>query len=290
MPPHLLNYFQDGFELSGCVSVLGILSRLSWDETICFAKSFLYDKEREDTIDFIRNVCIQQLNVKLGDEAEYHLRWFLLRLPPSANVGPAPRVTISAYNRPYPDVPNGDEDTSAGKIEVSIDVQPFNATNGWGWLEEALITSQESNLTFTTTQNYPSLSMCTPIETIVFTSTGNLPVVPSNSGPLKVFNNYNTPDGSISGINSLSSALVPILTDLIVPLDKGWEYKPYILYNPSVYRLMDMNSNNSINNIDIQVFWKSNLTGVLVPIYLDSQCSASMKIMFRRKKFNADSM
>jgi hypothetical protein len=134
MPPHLLNYFQDGFELSGCVSVLGILSRLSWDETICFAKSFLYDKEREDTIDFIRNVCIQQLNVKLGDEAEYHLRWFLLRLPPSANVGPAPRVTISAYNRPYPDVPNGDEDTSAGKIEVSIDVQPFNATNGWGWL------------------------------------------------------------------------------------------------------------------------------------------------------------
>jgi hypothetical protein len=137
MPPHLLNHFQDGFELSGCVSVLGILSRLSWDETLCFAKSFLYDKEREDTIDFIRNACIQQLNVKLGDEAESHLRWFLLRLPPSANVGPALRVTISARNRPNRDVPNGDEETSAGKIEFSIDVQPFNA-HGWGLLGSSL--------------------------------------------------------------------------------------------------------------------------------------------------------
>jgi hypothetical protein len=137
MPPHLLNHFQDGFELSGCVSVLGILSRLSWDETLCFARSFLYDKEREDTIDFIRNACIHQLNVKLGDEAESHLRWFLLRLPPSPNVGPALRVTISARNRPNRDVPNGDEETSAGKIEFSIDVQPFNA-NGWGWLGSSL--------------------------------------------------------------------------------------------------------------------------------------------------------
>jgi hypothetical protein len=146
--------------------------------------------------------------------------------------------------------------------------------------------SGQSCVIYSNTQNYPSLSLCTPIESIVFTSTGNLPVVPSNSGPLKVHNNYNTASGTQSGINSVSSALVPILTDLIVPLDKGWEYKPYILYNPSVYRLMDMNSNNSINNIDIQVFWKSNLTGALVPIYLDSQCSASMKIMFRRKHFD----
>ena len=151
-----------------------------------------------------------------------------------------------------------------------------------------LMPTEDTKITFTSTQNYPSLAMCTPIESIVFTSTGNLPVVPSNSGPLKVSNNYNTSDGTRSGINSLSSVIVPLLTDFIVPLNLGWEYKPYILYEPSVYRLMDMNSNSSLNHIDIQVFWKSNLTGVLVPIYLDSQCSASMKIMFRRKKFNVD--
>jgi hypothetical protein len=144
MPPHLINYFQDGFELSGCVSVLGILSRLSWDETLCFAKSFLYDKYREDTIDFIRNACIQQLNVKLGGEAESHLRRFLLRLPP-ANVGPAPMVRIRARNRPNRDIPNSDEDTSAGKIDFSINVQPFNA-NGWGWLDSEPITLEFDRL------------------------------------------------------------------------------------------------------------------------------------------------
>jgi hypothetical protein len=125
MPPQLIDNFLVGFA-NGFALV-----RWSWAETMRFAEFFWYEKEREETIDFIRNACIQQLNGELGDKAESHLRWFLLRLP--ANVGPAPMVRIrSASIRPRGNVSGGEEETSAGKIAFSISVLPFSA-NGWGW-------------------------------------------------------------------------------------------------------------------------------------------------------------
>jgi hypothetical protein len=128
MPPQLINDFLGGFA-HYIFSVFSLVRR-SWAETMWFAESFRYDKEREETIDFIRNACIQQLNGELGDKAESHLRRFLLRLP--ANVGPAPMVRISTSIRPSRNVSGGEEETSAGKIVFSIDVAPFKA-NGWGW-------------------------------------------------------------------------------------------------------------------------------------------------------------
>jgi hypothetical protein len=63
-----------------------------------------------------------------------------------------------------------------------------------------------------------------------------------------------------------------------------FSYKPNLLYNPSAeYRRISLTSNRPINNIDIQVFWR-NKRGELKPFYVWSGGSASIKILFEKKK------
>ena len=60
-------------------------------------------------------------------------------------------------------------------------------------------------------------------------------------------------------------------------------YKPNLIYSPSAEnRYIDMFGNNDISNIDINVFWKDQ-KGNLMPFYLQSGASASIKILFKLK-------
>ena len=131
------------------------------------------------------------------------------------------------------------------------------------------------------TQCYPSIPMCSPIQNIVFSTSGNLPVSNSQIGTPTIF----TSDGDCAtqgGADNIS----PILTDFIVPLTRGDEYSPKINYSPSVYRLLDMKGNAPLKTVDLQVYWKSKIDAKLHPLILGSQCGASCKIMFRKKQFN----
>jgi hypothetical protein len=131
------------------------------------------------------------------------------------------------------------------------------------------------------TQTYPSMPMCSPIQNIVFSTSGNLPVSNSQIGNPTIFKS----DGDCAtqgGADNIS----PILTDFIVPLIRGDEYKPKINYSPSEYRLLDMKGNAPLKSCDLQVYWKSKIDAKLHPFILGSQCGASCKIMFRRKQFN----
>ena len=123
--------------------------------------------------------------------------------------------------------------------------------------------------------------MCSPIQNIVFSTGGNVPVSNSQIANPVIFSS----EGDCStqgGADNIS----PILTDFIVPLMIGNEYKPKINYSPSEYRLLDLKGNTPLKSCDLQVFWKSKVDSKLHPFILGSQCGASCKIMFRKKQFN----
>jgi hypothetical protein len=82
-----------------------------------------------------------------------------------------------------------------------------------------------------------------------------------------------------------NSGIANILTDLEVPLEKGWQYKPSINYVPTAeYRLFDLNGNAPLSAIEISVNWKDTF-GTVHQFRLASGSNASLKLMFRRKDF-----
>jgi hypothetical protein len=131
-------------------------------------------------------------------------------------------------------------------------------------------------------QEYSTTSLWNPIQMLVF-STSLLPISPTNIAKPLVYNsNTSLTQGGQNNNFSI------IMTDFIADTtDLGSSYKPEVLYNPtSEYRLIDMlNSNGSLNNVDIQVYWLDKFNN-LNPFYLLSGCSATIKLMFRKKSFN----
>lgn len=125
-------------------------------------------------------------------------------------------------------------------------------------------------------QEYPTLSNFNPVASIIFT-TSQIPVVPNQiSAPLVFNNNQLLTDVNQNNLTS------QIITDMANNDD--FSYKPNLLYNPSAeYRRISLASNRPINNIDIAVYWR-NKRGELKPFYVWSGGSASIKILFERKK------
>lgn len=124
-------------------------------------------------------------------------------------------------------------------------------------------------------QEYSTIALWTPVTSIVFTS-NTLPVVPNQlSAPLLFF------DGKIisTGNNANTSQ---IITDLVS--DSGI-YKPSIVYQPQAqYRLIELQGNRPLSNLDISVFWKNRL-GELIPFRLSSGSTATIKILFTKKGY-----
>ena len=119
-----------------------------------------------------------------------------------------------------------------------------------------------------------------PIQSIVFT-TALLPVLPELIGVPKVFNS----DSKLFNTGN-NSNIANVLTDFVVPFEPNNTYKPNLVYTPNgEYRFMDLNGSSPLSAIELSVFWKD-VFGTLHPFYLNSGCSASIKIMFRRKDFN----
>ena len=132
---------------------------------------------------------------------------------------------------------------------------------------------------FNMVQEYSTVPLWTPIDSIVFT-TSMLPLTPELQAAPVSFNTK----GVFESIGA-NANLTTVLTDFIVPLTTGGEYKPSINYTPTAeYRLVDLFGTSPINSIQVNVFYK-NRFGTLIPLLLGSGCNASIKIMFRRKDF-----
>ena len=132
------------------------------------------------------------------------------------------------------------------------------------------------------TQDYASTStLWCPIDSIVFTST-LLPCVKEFTGqPLEFGNSTDVPTGSTQ------NAFQPIITDIAVPMSSAYDYRGFIEYAPTAeYRMISLaSSQQQINNIDIQLYWKSRLDGNLYPIRMYNLSNVSFKIMFRKKDY-----
>jgi len=130
-------------------------------------------------------------------------------------------------------------------------------------------------------QEYSTGPLWTPIQSMVFT-TALLPVVPELTTVPKVYGS----DSKFFNVGN-NSNITNVLTDFEVGLSTGSEYRPNIQYTPTAeYRLVDLFGNQPLSAIEIRVFWKDQW-GNLTPFRLNSGCSASIKIMFRKKNFQA---
>jgi hypothetical protein len=123
-------------------------------------------------------------------------------------------------------------------------------------------------------QEYTTISNWTPIVALVFVS-NTLPVTPNQvSTPLV----YSDTDQLQFGGNN--SATANIITDLVS--DTGL-YKSFLVYEPSAqYRMVTLNGNRPLYNLDLQVFWRDRLGG-LNPVRIPSGGSVTMKIGFLKK-------
>jgi len=130
-----------------------------------------------------------------------------------------------------------------------------------------------------TYQEYATTPLWNPVQSLVFT-TSLLPVVPELTSVPKVFGS----DSKFYNVGN-NSNITSVLTDFEVGLITGSEYKPNVQYTPQAeYRLVDLFGNNPLSALEIRVFWKDSW-GNLIPFTLNSGCTASIKIMFRRKDF-----
>lgn len=122
-------------------------------------------------------------------------------------------------------------------------------------------------------------TMC-PVTSLLFT-TSLLPVLPSLIGLPRIFIGASTASQQ-QGNNNIQNQI----TDLEVPLTRGDEYLPNVLYSPvAEYRLLDLQSNAPLQAIQISVFWKD-IFGQTHPFYLQNGCGATLKVMFRKKAYN----
>jgi hypothetical protein len=130
------------------------------------------------------------------------------------------------------------------------------------------------------TQPYSTAPLWNCVKAIIFT-TALFPVANELDGLPIVQNSNKALDTDVQNNNFL-----PVITDLEVPYTRGDESKPSISYAPSgEYRLIDLQSNAPINNIEISVFWRDQY-GTLHPFVLEPGCFSSLKLLFRKKIFN----
>tara|TARA_R110000868_G_scaffold101371_3_gene279180 strand:- start:726 stop:2156 length:1431 start_codon:yes stop_codon:yes gene_type:complete len=148
--------------------------------------------------------------------------------------------------------------------------------------------SQQS-LYYNVTQEYRSTdTLWSPVQSIVFT-TALLPIrYESTAAPITVG------DGNLGGsAPSTQSAFQPTITDITEDMGPtGAEvYRQFTNYIPSgEYRMNDFSpSQTSINNIDIQVYWKCRMDGQLYPMTIYNMGSVNFKMMLRLKSHAAKS-
>jgi hypothetical protein len=121
-------------------------------------------------------------------------------------------------------------------------------------------------------QDAPSLPLWFDLKKIVITT--NLPIL-TESTPTQ--NPYNL--GSQNGL----TAQQPILTDFIVSFENSSDIGSVVVYSPtSQYRLIDMGTNQPIQNLFFQFFWQDSL-GNLIPMTINPNQTASLKIAFLKK-------
>jgi len=123
-------------------------------------------------------------------------------------------------------------------------------------------------------QEFSTIAIMSPVDSIVFTS-GTIPVRVSNVALPYIY------DGNTTIAISNNSNICSTLTDF---QSTSGEYRSFLQYTPSVYRLIDLIGNQTLNNLDLYCYWKGR-DGLLRPLYLATGGTCSIKMMFRNKDY-----
>lgn len=168
----------------------------------------------------------------------------------------------------------------ANWIKVGSPTSPF-ATYSYTALNE--ITPPQPPTTLMTyrdyiikaTQEWSSIDLMTPINSIVFTS-NTLPLVLNQQSSIQSKNNK---DGYTPITKGSTNQHILVITDL---MSNQQGYRPNILYVPSgQYRYITLTGNQPLNQIDINVFYQLK-TGELIPFQLTNGGTASIKLLFEK--------
>lgn len=126
-------------------------------------------------------------------------------------------------------------------------------------------------------QEFASLGVLgNPISSIIFTS-NTIPISASLTSKPVIFN------APVNLSNqSANAGTTNILTDIIVGLTEGFEYKPNINYTAQIYRLISLQSNQPLNSYDITLSWRDTY-GNIHPYFLSPGSRSTMKILFVKK-------
>lgn len=130
----------------------------------------------------------------------------------------------------------------------------------------------ESELFLKTTQEYSTIANWSPISSICFLS-NTLPIQENNLSEPKVYQNGR------AVTTKIANNMAKIITDMS---STEYSYKPNLIYASQNNRYVDLIGASSIKDIDIYVMWK-NKKGALLPFFLQSGASASIKILFELK-------
>jgi hypothetical protein len=131
-----------------------------------------------------------------------------------------------------------------------------------------------------TQESVSTTSLWCPVDAVVFTSS-NIPVRnEEGSAPTRV---GNTTIGNTQGGNG---SFGTIISELTLDQQSATDWRGFLYYQPyAQYQVASLDGNQvEIRNIDIQVWWRSRLNGQLIPLRLYNNGSASMKLLFRKKK------
>jgi len=121
-------------------------------------------------------------------------------------------------------------------------------------------------------QDYSTVSMWSPVSSIVFTTNTMSIVAELLSAPSIFYDNVSYQSTNNTGISN-------IITDFQA---SDMVYTPYLSYQPNIYRYVELFGSSPLTTVDIRCFWK-NKVNQLVPFTLNAGCSSSIKIMFAEK-------
>ncbi len=146
-------------------------------------------------------------------------------------------------------------------------IKGYNQSNGMNY---QLSISSDSN--GKVTQEASTLGILNPVQSIVFTST-LIPVIPTNIASPQLISN-----GSIISLPNVNNNTSNVLTDFV---SESLLFNPYLVYEPAVYRYINLIQNKMISSVDLQIYWLSK-TGQYIPFTLSAEASCSIKMLFTR--------
>jgi hypothetical protein len=132
------------------------------------------------------------------------------------------------------------------------------------------------------TQEYPTIGVWNPVKSLVFRANIISPVPELVGTPYIVSSSLPSYE-----VFSQNANIEQVLIDHLIPNNRGFDARPTIYYEPTgEYTLTDLQGNEPVNGLAITCYWKD-WQNQLHPFILGLGCSATIKILFRKKIFNS---